>query len=64
MSAQERGIFDGDAPVSSTTIFDDSIFDTQLVAPVAKSVITIFVHGEEEIVTLVHGNELIPRSLT
>ena len=64
MSAQERGIFDGDAPISTTTIFDDSIFDTQLVIPVAKKVIVVLVHGEEEIDTLVHGNELIPRSLT
>ncbi len=64
MSAQERGIFDGDSPVSSTFIFDGNIFDTQLVLPVAKSVITVFSHGVEEIVALVHGNELIPRSLT
>ena len=64
MSAQERGIFDGESPVSTTTIFDDSIFDTQLVVPVAKKGITVFVHGVEEIDTLVHGNELIPGSLT
>ena len=64
MSEQERGIFDGDAPVSDTFIFDGGIFDTQLVLPVAKKGITVFVHGVEEIDTLVHGNELIPRSLT
>ena len=64
MSATERGIFDGESPVSITTIFDDSIFDTQLVIPIAKKVIVVTVHGEEQIDTLVHGNELIPRSLT
>ena len=65
MSEQERGIFDGDSPISTTTIFDPNlIFDTELVLPVEKSVITIFVHGTEEVDTLVHGNELIPRSLT
>jgi len=64
VSAQERGIFDGDSPVSNTTIFDGGIFDTQLVVPVAKKGIIVFVHGEEQIDTLVHGNELIPRSLT
>ena len=64
MSEQERGIFDGDAPVSSTFIFDGGIFDTQLVLPVEKKGIIIFVHSTEEIDTLVHGNELIPRALT
>ena len=64
MSEQERGIFDGDSPISTTFIFDGNIFDTELVLPVEKSVITIFVHGTEEVDTLVHGNELIPRSLT
>ena len=64
MSAQERGIFDGDFPVSNTFIFDGAIFDTQLVAPVSKKGVTVFVHGVEQIDTLVHGNELIPRSLS
>jgi len=64
VSATERGIFDGESPISVTTIFDDAIFDTQLVAQVAKAVLVVFVHGEEQIDTLVHGNELIPRSLT
>jgi len=62
--SSERGIFDGESPVSTTTIFDDAIFDTELVEPVGQAFITVFVHGNEQITSLVHGNEVIPRMVS
>ena len=62
MSAQERGIFDPDTPTPG--MFDFAIFDAILNEPVSKLQLTVFVHGNKQIDTLVHGNELIPRSIT
>ena len=60
----ERGIFDGDAPESTTTIFDPLIFDTELTIPVAANPITVFVPGHTDtITTFWHGNQIIPRSI-
>ena len=61
MSSTERGIFDPATPLPG--MFDFNIFDAVLSEPVSKLQIIVFVHGEEQIDTLVHGNELIPRSL-
>ena len=49
MSQNERGIFDGETPPSTTTIFDPNIFDTLLQVPI----------GKNEIIVLVHGNAVI-----
>jgi len=59
MSANGRGIFDGEAPVSTTTIFDDSIFDTLLSIPTATEPITVLFHGMDTIPTLYHNMETI-----
>ncbi len=63
MSFTGRGIFDGDSPESTTTIFDPAIFDTQITEPVASNEIIVFVHGNQINNALVHGNELIPKGL-
>ena len=59
MSSNERGIFDGESPTSSTTIFDDSIFDTLVKDAVPFDPITVFVHGNDQITTQQHGNSLV-----
>jgi len=60
VSLDNRGIFDGENPPSTTFIFDDSIFDTLAQQPVAANEITVFVHGDELITVQQHGNEPIP----
>ena len=60
MSLDDRGIFDGQNPPSTTFIFDDAIFDTLAKQPVASNEITVFVHGNEIITTEQHGNQPIP----
>ena len=55
----ERGIFDGEDPPSTTFIFDDSIFDTQTKDAVAFEPIVVFVHSQEQITAETHGNDLI-----
>jgi len=59
MSANGRGIFDGEGPVSTTTIFDPVIFDTLLSIPTATMPITILFHGNETITALYHNMETI-----
>ena len=59
MSSNERGIFDGESPTSSTTIFDDAIFDTLVKDAVAFEPITVFVHGNEQRRAEQHGNSLV-----
>jgi len=49
VSQNDRGIFDGQSPPSTTFIFDPSIFDTLLQVPI----------GKNEIIALVHGNAVI-----
>ncbi len=64
MSFTGRGIFDGENPPSTTTIFDDSIFDTEIVEPVPANEIIVFTHGfSNQINAFTHGNEIIPRSI-
>ena len=63
MSFTGRGIFDGDSPESTTTIFDPAIFDIQITEPVAANEIIVFTHGNQTNNAFTHGNELIPRSI-
>jgi len=55
--SSDRGIFDPSFPVQG--IFDDTIFDTQLVIPVDTRLISVLVHDISEITALAHGNEEI-----
>lgn len=55
----QRGIFDGESPPSTTTIFDPSMFDTLLAIPIGASPITVLMHGTEDIPVLFHGTEAI-----
>ena len=59
MSANGRGIFDGEGPVSVTTIFDPVIFDTLLSIPTATEPITILFHGLDTIPALYHNMDTI-----
>ena len=54
-----RGIFDGDAPTSVTTIFDDSIFDTETSLPTARDPYFIPFHGTDDIPVPYHSRESI-----
>jgi len=54
-----RGIFDGENPPSTTTIFDDSIFDTLSKEAIPFEPITIRVHSQDQITITNHGNDLI-----
>jgi len=56
VSLDNRGIFDGDNPPSTTFIFDDSIFDTLAQQPIPANLITVFVHGDDSITVATHGN--------
>ena len=60
--SSERGIFDGDLPISLTSIFDGSgtqMFDTELSLPTARDPIFIAFHGTDDIPTPFHGRESI-----
>ena len=65
MSLTGRGVFDGDAPESTTFIFDGStIFDTQITEPVPANEIIVFTHGSTDLINVfTHGNEIIPRQI-
>ena len=64
MSFTGRGIFDGENPPYTTTIFDDSIFDVEIVEPVPANELIVFVPGHTDIInTFWHGNETIPRRI-
>ena len=63
MSFTGRGIFDGENPPSTTTIFDDSIFDVEIVEPVPANEIIVFTHGNQTNNAFTHGNEIIPRNI-
>lgn len=56
-TVSERGMFDPNFPLQG--IFDDQIFDTVIVAALNQILIPAFVHGNADITTATHGNEVI-----
>jgi len=59
VSQNDRGIFDGQTPPSTTTIFDPDIFDTLLQVPIGKNEIFAFLHGNAVITAPVPSMETI-----
>jgi len=59
VSQNQRGIFDGENPPSTTFIFDPSIFDTLVQLPLSKNVITALFHGNDVITTPVPSMDTI-----
>ena len=53
------GMFDGETPPSTSTIFDDNIFDTLVAVPIGVRPIVALFHGNEKIPTTFHGTEAI-----
>lgn len=50
------GIFDGENPPSTTTIFDGGIFDIEILLPASANNIPVFVHDNSQKTVLTHGN--------
>jgi len=57
ITQSERGMFDPNFPLQG--IFDDQIFDTVVAAALNQVLIPAFVHGNKDITTATHGNEVI-----
>lgn len=53
-AASDRGMFDPNFPVQG--IFDPNIFDTELAAAIDTILLPAYVHGNEDITALLHGN--------